>query len=57
MKWPDREDDIAPPFSAVVKNSWTHTSTVPYDVIKWCLRKKRSTRIPALWCLITSCWF
>jgi len=34
-KWPGREGDYSPPFSAEIKNMRSYTST-PYSLMSWC---------------------
>jgi hypothetical protein len=34
-KWPEREADHSPPYSAGVKNMWRYTSTPRYAFIAW----------------------
>jgi hypothetical protein len=45
VRRPVREADLFPPFSAVVKNAWSFTSTPPYVFMVWCLVKHRNNFI------------
>jgi hypothetical protein len=39
IKRPGRETVHSPPSSAKINNAWSHTSTLPYSVMAWCLIK------------------
>jgi len=41
VKWPGHEADHSPPSCAMVKNTWSYTSTPPYVFMARCLIKQR----------------